>query len=149
VAKKRTKAVKARKAEVPEQVIPDAESSTTAVIVDPEEQIGLLIAKGKKKGFLTYEEMNDDLPGEAVSVSRLDNLLATLDEMGITLLDEADVKARKIAKSQRMSLKRRTNRPMAKDRKKTRRSAMRTYCSKSNWSAKMSPGESTTQFACT
>jgi len=97
VAKKRTKAPKA---EVPEQVVADVESSTTAVIADPEEQIGLLIAKGKKKGFLTYEEMNDDLPDEAVSVSRLDNLLATLDEMGITLLDEADVKARKIAKAQ-------------------------------------------------
>ena len=97
MAKKRTKAVKA---EVPEQVIPDAEPSTTAVIADPEEQIGLLIAKGKKKGFLTYEEMNDDLPGEAISVGRLDNLLATLDDMGITLLDEADVKAREIAKAQ-------------------------------------------------
>jgi len=98
VAKKRTKAVKAK---VPEQVIPDAEPSTTAVISDPEEQIGLLIAKGKKKGFLTYEEMNDDLPDEAISVGRLDNLLATLDEMGITLLDEADVKAREVAKAQK------------------------------------------------
>ncbi|MHC4117353.1 MAG: RNA polymerase sigma factor RpoD [Planctomycetota bacterium] len=68
--------------------------------MDPEEQIGLLIQKGKKKGFLTYEEMNDDLPEEAVSVGRLDSLLATLDEMGITLLDEADAKARQVAKVQ-------------------------------------------------
>ena len=100
MAKKRTKAPKAEKAEVPEPVVVDAGSPATAVIVDPEEQISLLIAKGKKKGFLTYEEMNDDLPDEAVSVGRLDNLLATLDEMGITLLDEADLKARTIAKAQ-------------------------------------------------
>jgi len=26
-----------------------------------------LIAKGKERGYLTYEEMNDDLPDEAVS----------------------------------------------------------------------------------
>ncbi|MEA3224366.1 MAG: RNA polymerase sigma factor RpoD [Planctomycetota bacterium] len=102
MAKKRKKAVKTKtvKEEAPEQVIPDAESSTTTALMDPEEQIGLLIAKGKKKGFLTYEEMNDDLPEEAVSVGRLDNLLATLDEMGITLLDEADAKARQVAKVQ-------------------------------------------------
>jgi RNA polymerase primary sigma factor len=50
-----------------------------------------LIEKGKKKGYLTYEEMNDELPDEAVTPNRLDSLLMTLDEMGIQLLDEADV----------------------------------------------------------
>jgi len=88
------------KEQVPEQVISEeveVSETTETALLDPEEQIKLLIAKGKKKGFLTYEEMNDDLPEEAVSVGRLDTLLATLDEMGIKLLDEADVKARKVA----------------------------------------------------
>jgi len=57
----------------------------------PEEQIKTIIEKGRKKGYLTYEEMNEDLPEEAATPARLDGLLATLDEMGITLLDEADV----------------------------------------------------------
>ena len=56
-----------------------------------EATIATLIEKGKKKGFLTYEELNEDLPDEAVSPNRLDSLLMTLDEMGIQLLDEADV----------------------------------------------------------
>ena len=59
-----------------------------------EGQITALIEKGKKKGFLTYEEMNSNLPEEAVSPNRLDSLLMTLDEMGIHLLDEADVEKR-------------------------------------------------------
>ena len=54
-------------------------------------QTKAIIEKGRKKGFLTYEEMNDDLPEDAVSPAQLDSLLATLDEMGISLLDEADV----------------------------------------------------------
>lgn len=59
---------------------------------DPVEQkILAIIEKGRKKGYLTYDEMNDDLPEEAVSPARLDNLLATLEEMGISLMDEADV----------------------------------------------------------
>jgi len=56
-----------------------------------EAQIRALIERGKEKGFLTYEEMNEELPEEAVSPARLDSILMTLDEMGITLLDEADV----------------------------------------------------------
>jgi RNA polymerase primary sigma factor len=59
-----------------------------------EGQIRALIEKGKKKGYLTYEEMNEELPEEAVTPSRLDSLLMTLDEMGINLLDEADVEKR-------------------------------------------------------
>ncbi|MBE0537773.1 MAG: RNA polymerase sigma factor RpoD [Phycisphaerae bacterium] len=49
-----------------------------------------LIEKGKKKGYLTYEEMNDELPDEAITPNRLDSLLMTLDEMGIQLVDEAE-----------------------------------------------------------
>ncbi|MHC4890032.1 MAG: RNA polymerase sigma factor region1.1 domain-containing protein [Planctomycetota bacterium] len=67
------------------------ESSASAKTKDAEKQIKTLIEKGGKKGFLTYEEMNKQLPEEAVSPARLDSLLATLDEMGINLVDEADV----------------------------------------------------------
>ena len=58
---------------------------------DAEEQIKTLIKRGEKKGFLTFEEMSEELPEDAISPARLDKLLATLDEMGITLLDESDV----------------------------------------------------------
>jgi len=53
-----------------------------------------LIAKGKDRGYLTYEEMNDDLPDEAVSPDKLDSLLMTLDELGIELIDESEAEQR-------------------------------------------------------
>lgn len=56
-----------------------------------EKKMRELIEKGKKKGYLTYEEMNEELPDEAVTPNRLDNLLMTLDEAGVTLIDEADL----------------------------------------------------------
>ncbi len=59
-----------------------------------EQQIKAIIERGRGKGYLTYDEMNEYLPEEAVSPTRLDSLLATLGEMGITLLDEADVQKR-------------------------------------------------------
>jgi RNA polymerase primary sigma factor len=72
----------------------DAGSSMSYRIKLAEGQIRALIEKGKKKGFLTYEEMNEELPDEAVTPTRLDSLLMTLDEMGISLLDEAEAEKR-------------------------------------------------------
>ncbi|MCF7955936.1 MAG: RNA polymerase sigma factor RpoD [Phycisphaerae bacterium] len=56
--------------------------------------IKLIIEMGKKNGYLTYEQMNDELPDEAVTPNRLDSLLMTLDELGVQILDEADVARR-------------------------------------------------------
>jgi len=97
VARKKTKAAKSK---VPDKVEPDAQPQTVDKIIDPEEQIKMFLERGEKRGFLTYEEINDNLPGEAISVARLDSLLATLDEMGITLLDEADVESQQLHKIQ-------------------------------------------------
>ena len=66
---------------------------------DTEQLIKMLIAKGKKRGYLTYEEMNDSLPDDAVSPSRLERILGTLDEMGVRLIDESDVEAHEANKA--------------------------------------------------
>ena len=58
---------------------------------DAERIIRAIVEKGKEKGFLTYEEMNNDLPEGTISPASLDSLLATLDEMGVNIIDEADV----------------------------------------------------------
>ncbi|MGF1633952.1 MAG: sigma-70 family RNA polymerase sigma factor, partial [Phycisphaerae bacterium] len=61
----------------------------------PEEvelKVKALLELGSSRGFLTYEELNDLLPDEVVSPDRLDSLLMTIDEMNITLCDEADVR---------------------------------------------------------
>jgi len=56
--------------------------------------IALIIEMGKKNGYLTYEQMNDRLPDEAVTPNRLDSLLMTLDELSVQILDEEDVAKR-------------------------------------------------------
>ena len=54
--------------------------------------IDKLIALGKQRGYITYEEMNEGLPDAAISPEKLDSLLMTLDEMEIEILDEAQAK---------------------------------------------------------
>ncbi|MBN2020126.1 MAG: RNA polymerase sigma factor RpoD [Sedimentisphaerales bacterium] len=67
------------------------------VPLDADAKIKAMIEKGKKKGYLTYEEMNVELPEEMVTPAQLDTLLSTLDEMGISLIDEADIDKQAVA----------------------------------------------------
>ncbi|HEX4129140.1 MAG TPA: sigma-70 family RNA polymerase sigma factor [Pirellulales bacterium] len=48
-----------------------------------------LVATGKAQGYLTYDQVNDYLPDEAVNPDKLDNLLMALEDLGIELLNEA------------------------------------------------------------
>jgi RNA polymerase primary sigma factor len=70
-----------------------------AELLDPEPLIKALIAKAKKKGFLTYEEINESLPDDAVSAKQLEKVLGALDELGITLVDENDAEAQGLSKA--------------------------------------------------
>jgi RNA polymerase primary sigma factor len=73
---------------------PDTQFSVSDKTKNAEQQIKAITEKGKRKGYLTYKEMSEHLSDDAVTPARLDSLLATLDEMGINLLDEADVQKR-------------------------------------------------------
>jgi RNA polymerase primary sigma factor len=56
-----------------------------------EDEIKGLIEQGKQKGFLTYEELNEFLPEDVVSPEYIDEILLTLDEKGIELIDEREL----------------------------------------------------------
>jgi len=76
----------------PEAMDTEEDEKATAVRNEKiEKTIKAIVARGKERGFLTYEELNDALPDEIISPARLDSLLMTFDEMGVQLLDEADV----------------------------------------------------------
>ena len=48
-----------------------------------------LIDAGKEKGYLTYGEVNDLIPGDVTSPDDLDDLMATISTQGIDVLGEA------------------------------------------------------------
>lgn len=49
-----------------------------------------LIDIGKDRGFLTYDEINDAFPENNFSVEDMDNLLETLGDLGIDVVDSAE-----------------------------------------------------------
>lgn len=79
-------------AEEPSAAVEEEDPAVSSALNEKIEQtIKVIIKKGKEKGFLTYEELNDALPDEVISPARLDSLLMSLDELGVQLLDESDV----------------------------------------------------------
>jgi RNA polymerase primary sigma factor len=53
-----------------------------------------LLEQGKEKGYLTYSQVNDYLPDDAVNPEKLDQLLILLEEQGIELIDESEAEER-------------------------------------------------------
>ncbi|MFH1094048.1 MAG: RNA polymerase sigma factor RpoD [Candidatus Omnitrophota bacterium] len=49
-----------------------------------------LIAKGKKKGYLTFEELNNALPQDVVGSEEIDDILTVLDGENIDVVDSED-----------------------------------------------------------
>ncbi len=49
-----------------------------------------LIKRGKARGWLTWEELNETLPDEAISPDRLEGVLTQLEDNKIEMIDEAE-----------------------------------------------------------
>ena len=62
-----------------------------------DEGIKTLLDLGKRRGFLTFDQVNDLLPDDATSPERIHGLLETLDEMGIELINEDEAETRLLA----------------------------------------------------
>ena len=56
---------------------------------DRQSQLKLLIARGKEQGYLTYAQVNDHLPSEIVDPEQIEDIVNTINEMGIPVYEKA------------------------------------------------------------
>lgn len=82
-----TKATLRKQTSPPVSLRPQAEplDPLDAVIRD-------MVTKGRQHGFLTWEELNDALPDEAIVPDRLEAILQRFEENGIEMVDEAEAR---------------------------------------------------------
>src|SRR5438132_240852 len=62
--------------------------------VKTDDALKALIETGKAKGYLTYDQVNEYLPDDAVNPEKLDQLLMILEEHDIQLIDETEAEQR-------------------------------------------------------
>ena len=49
-----------------------------------------LIARGKKRGYLTYDELNEALPQDQMSSDQLEDIMSALNEMGVNIVENEE-----------------------------------------------------------
>lgn len=63
----------------------------TPVDIDPIEQcVSELIEKGKGRGYLTWEELNEALPDDAISPEKLESVLNRIEQNKLQMIDEIE-----------------------------------------------------------
>ncbi|WP_420885222.1 RNA polymerase sigma factor region1.1 domain-containing protein, partial [Candidatus Riesia pediculischaeffi] len=55
---------------------------------NPKSQLKILVNKGKEKGYLTYSEVNDNLPEDIVDSDQIEDIIQTINDMGIRITEE-------------------------------------------------------------
>jgi RNA polymerase primary sigma factor len=80
-------------AEEAEAENPEAAARQKGVVGDAAEKLSPevknLIEEGKKRGFVTYDELNKVLPDDMVSPDKLDTILQMMDDLGIEMVETA------------------------------------------------------------
>src|SRR6195952_96451 len=72
-----------------EAATPDADGDTTLLDTNTV-AVKRLIAKGKERGYITFDELNAVLPSEQNSSEQIEDVMAMLSEMGIQVVESEE-----------------------------------------------------------
>jgi RNA polymerase primary sigma factor len=79
----------AKGAAVDKKAIPHGIARLPVMPEDRQSQLKLLIARGKEQGYLTYAQVNDHLPSEIVDPEQIEDIVNTINDMGIPVYEKA------------------------------------------------------------
>src|SRR5436190_6071151 len=58
-----------------------------------EKAIKQLLAQGKQRGYVTYEELNEVLPEDKLSSEQIEDIMSMISDMGINIVEDEEVEA--------------------------------------------------------
>ena len=88
----KAKAAPAKDAETPEKDGPETAGSPLPLLDLSDAAVKKMIKEAKKRGYVTYEQLNAVMPSEEVTSEKIEDILAMMNEMGINVVEteEAD-----------------------------------------------------------
>ncbi len=84
------KAAKSSKKVKEEKTPPPEMGLTTGQKGNLEKIVKKMIARGKDRGFITYDELNNSLPAEEFSSDQIEDAMTAISDSGVQLVDSAD-----------------------------------------------------------
>src|SRR5438105_14131860 len=91
--------VKEAKEEAPEKDAPDAPEGAPLLDLS-DAAVKKMIKLAKKRGYVTYEQINAVLPSEEVTSEQIEDILAMLNEMGINTVEQEETETEEEEKSE-------------------------------------------------
>src|SRR3954454_2651100 len=69
----------------------DKQDGGDAPLIDLNEaQLKKLIARAKKRGYVTYDEINDALPQDQMSSEQIEDIMSSLNDMGVQVVENEE-----------------------------------------------------------
>src|SRR3712207_9331856 len=57
-----------------------------------------LVARAKKRGYITYDELNEALPQDQMSSEQIEDVMSALNEMGVNVVESERSEERRVGK---------------------------------------------------
>src|SRR6476469_5822320 len=73
-----------------EEPVDKADGGDAPLIDLNEASIKKLIARAKKRGVLTYDELNEALPQDQMSSEKMEDIMSALNDMGVQIVESAE-----------------------------------------------------------
>jgi RNA polymerase primary sigma factor len=80
-------APQAKDAETPEKDAPETPDAPLPVLDLSDAAVKKMIKQAKKRGYVTYEQLNAVMPSEEVTSEKIEDVLAMMNEMGINVVE--------------------------------------------------------------
>jgi RNA polymerase primary sigma factor len=80
-------------AETPEKDAPETPDAPLPVLDLSDAAVKKMIKQAKKRGYVTYEQLNAVMPSEEVTSEKIEDVLAMMNEMGINVVETEEAEA--------------------------------------------------------
>lgn len=70
---------------------------TDTPVFNSQDAVKKMIAEAKKRGYITYDALNEALPQDQMSSEQIEDVMTMLSEMGINVIDNADAESEEAA----------------------------------------------------
>src|SRR3974390_2801792 len=83
----KAKAVTPKDNETPDKETPEAPDAPLPLLDLSDAAVKKMIKQAKKRGYVTYEQLNAVMPSEEVTSEKIEDVLAMMNEMGINVVE--------------------------------------------------------------
>jgi RNA polymerase primary sigma factor len=93
VVRQNGSAPQVKDAETPEKDAPETPDTPLPVLDLSDAAVKKMIKQAKKRGYVTYEQLNAVMPSEEVTSEKIEDVLAMMNEMGINVVETEEAEA--------------------------------------------------------